>query len=307
MSVSRINKNRVILLFIDGVGIGEKDSSNNPFFKFGFKTFEHFFGSIPHRKNDTIIQNEFFLFPTDARLGVEGLPQSGTGQTSIFCGINASKIVGKHFGPFPYSTLVPIIEEKNIFRVFQEKNSFAFVNAYPKIFFDYLQSGKNRLSVTTLSCKLNNFKLNRVTEVRRGEALTAEITNEVWKTRLGYSLPIIKPKTAARRLLRISENNQLTVYEFFLTDHLGHGRNADSLEKILKILDEFLFTILFEFDRKSTTVILCSDHGNFEDLSIKTHTLNPALTISAGKHAKYVFETVKDLTQIKQTIIEITE
>ncbi len=49
-------------------------------------------------------------------LGVEGLPQSGTGQTSIFCGVNASKIVGKHFGPYPYSTLIPIIKEKNIFK-----------------------------------------------------------------------------------------------------------------------------------------------------------------------------------------------
>jgi bisphosphoglycerate-independent phosphoglycerate mutase (AlkP superfamily) len=51
------------------------------------------------------------------------------------------------------------------------------------------------------------------------------------------------------------------------------------------------------------TLIICSDHGNIEDLSVKTHTRNPALTITAGKSAQKIAETVTDISQIKNAII----
>ncbi|MEJ2103946.1 MAG: hypothetical protein P8X47_05135 [Ignavibacteriaceae bacterium] len=37
----------VLMVFIDGVGIGKNDELNNPFFKYGFKTFQNIFGAIP--------------------------------------------------------------------------------------------------------------------------------------------------------------------------------------------------------------------------------------------------------------------
>jgi len=292
------------MIFIDGVGIGKEDYSFNPFFKYGFKTFEKYFGGIPSLQNSKLEGDDRFLFPIDACLGVEGLPQSGTGQTSIFCGVNASKIIGKHFGPYPYSTLVPIIKEKNIFKYFlDKKHKVSFANAYPKIFFDYINSGKKRLSATSLMCQLNGMRLNKVTDVRRGKALTAEITNERWNKKLGYSLPIISPEVAARRLLRISSQNTFTLYEYFLTDHIGHGRYEDEFEQILNNLDKFLYNIFDEMDYQNSTLIICSDHGNLEDTSIKTHTLNPALMIAAGKNAEKTFQQVSDLTQIKDSII----
>ncbi|HEX9253489.1 MAG TPA: metalloenzyme, partial [Ignavibacteriaceae bacterium] len=121
----------VLMIFIDGVGIGEKDYETNPFFKYGFKIFDELFKDTPHSQNLFLEKDEMYVFPTDASLGVEGLPQSGTGQVSIFCGMNAPKFVGKHFGPFPYSTTIPIIEEKNIFRTFKDLGkSTYFANAY---------------------------------------------------------------------------------------------------------------------------------------------------------------------------------
>ena len=51
------------------------------------------------------------------------------------------------------------------------------------------------------------------------------------------------------------------------------------------------------------TLVICSDHGNLEDVSVKTHTRNPALTITAGKSAKEIAETVKDITQIKEAVL----
>lgn len=297
--------NPVLMIFIDGVGIGKDDYEFNPFFKYGFNTFEKIFGTVPSLENPVLEMQEKYLFPVDANLGVEGLPQSGTGQVSIFCGVNAAQVVGKHFGPFPYSTTIPIIAEKNIFKYYKDINKKAFfANAYPKLFFNYIKSGKSRLSTTSLMCKLTGIKLNTVSDVRKAKALTAEITNERWNNRLKYNLKVITPKTAARRLLRIASQNDFTLYEFFLTDHLGHGRIKDEFDQIYHNLDSFLFTLLNELNEEKLTLIICSDHGNFEDLSVKTHTNNPALTITAGKNAKELFLSIKDLADIKPSLIK---
>jgi 2,3-bisphosphoglycerate-independent phosphoglycerate mutase len=295
--------NQILMIFIDGVGIGKEDYESNPFFKYGFKTFTEIFGEIPTLKKRLLINNNIYLFPTDARLGLKGFPQSGTGQTSIFCGVNAAKMVGKHFGPYPYSTLIPVIKEKNIFKYYLSKNEKVFfANAYPKVFFDYIRSGKSRLSVTTLSCRLNGMRLNKVTDVRRGKAITAEITNERWNTKLKYNLPVIRPGTAAGRLLKIAGQNSFTAYEYFLTDLIGHGRYDGDIKKTVNALDEFLYTVITGMN-KNMTLIVCSDHGNFEDLSVKTHTLNPSLTITAGRNAEKLFNNIKDISQIKSAII----
>jgi 2,3-bisphosphoglycerate-independent phosphoglycerate mutase len=293
------------MIFIDGVGIGEKDFEFNPFFKYGFKIFDEIFKETPHKQNPYLEKDGIFVFPTDASLGVEGLPQSGTGQTAIFCGMNAPKFVGKHFGPFPYSTTIPIIAKENIFKEYKDSGKTPyFANAYPKVFFDYLKSGKTRLSTISLSCRLSGIKLKSVTDLRLCKALTAEITNERWNRKLKYQLKVISPEAAARRLLRLAGKNDFTLYEFFHTDHLGHGRIADEFETIYNNLDRFLFTILSELNKEEVTLIVCSDHGNFEDLSVKTHTMNPAFTLTAGKYAQQLAESIKDLTEIKQSIIK---
>ncbi len=293
------------MIFLDGVGIGKEDYENNPFFRYGFKTFSSIFGDLPSLQKSTLKRNGSFLFPVDARLGVEGFPQSGTGQTAIFCGMNAPKFVGKHFGPYPYSTLVPVIREQNIFKEFLTRGKEAFfANAYPKIFFDYLKSGGTRLSVTSLSCRLSGIRLNTAADVRRGLALTAEITNERWNKKLGYKLKTLTPVKAARRLLKLARQKSFTLYEYFLTDHLGHGRYDGDAQSLLGILDEFLFTILSELNNDMTLVI-CSDHGNIEDMSVKTHTFNPSLAITSGAHAESVFKEVTDLTQFKPAIMKI--
>ncbi len=294
-----------ILIFLDGVGIGKSDPSVNPFFKYPFRTFNEIFGRTPSLENQKISKNGKFIFPCDALMEIPDLPQSGTGQTSIFCGVNAARIVGHHFGPFPHSSLIPIIKGQNIFQQFKKnKKKVTFVNAYPKVFFDYIASGKKRLSVTSLSCTLSNVPLKGATDLRQGNALSAEIDNDGWVNKLGYSLSIIKPETAARRLFKISSQHHFTLFEHFLTDHLGHGRNKETLEVRLKVLDDFLFYML-ENIPKNTTVLICSDHGNLEDISIKSHTNNPALTIAAGEHAERLSKRITNLSHIRDAILEL--
>ena len=293
-----------LVIFIDGVGIGEANPQNNPFFKYNFNTFSDLFGSIPHLENLSLEKEGRYLFPSDPLMGVPDLPLSGTGQTSIFCGINSSRILGHHFGPFPHSSLVPIIREQNIFKAFKNRKlKAAFANAYPKVFFDYIESGKKRLSVTSLSCQLSGVPLKNATDLRNGNALSAEIDNDSWVNKLGYNLPIIKPETAGKRLIKLSLQNHFTLFEHFHTDHLGHGRNKENLKERLEVLDKFLHFIISNLP-EDLTLLICSDHGNLENTSIKTHTLNPALTITAGKNAERLKNRITNLAHIKDAILE---
>lgn len=296
-----------LLLFIDGVGIGEPDPGKNPFFSGKFSFFEQFFNDIPHLGNPELSGDGIELFPVDAVMGIEGIPQSGTGQTSIFCGVNAPRIINQHFGPFPYSTLVPIIKEKNIFKEYLDLGkSVFFMNSYPQVYFDYMNSGRSRLSVTTLSYTSAGKSLNTWEDVLSGKSLSAEITNRVWREKLNYTqIPQISPEQAAQRILERTAEHDLTVFEFFLTDHLGHGRIKPDFEIVSNDLNRLLIHIFANFSPADTNILLCSDHGNFEDISIKSHTTHPALTIAAGKHASLMKSRIKTLEDIKGVLMDL--
>ena len=294
-----------LLIFLDGIGIGENNPDKNIFVKQDFKFYKEYFGQTPHLDNQKFSVNDSYFFPSDACMGVDGLPQSGTGQASIFGGFNAPKHVGFHFGPFPHSTTVPVLKEKNIFIEFKNLGlNPVFANAYPKVFFDYIRSGRKRLSVTSLSCLISDVKLKSATDLRSAKAISAEIDNKRWVDKLNYNLPIIKPSTAAKRLFKLCKNHELVVYEFFLSDHFGHGRNLDIKDHVLNTLDEFLFFILTNLPN-NVSLVICSDHGNLEDNSVKTHTRNPAITITSGKNSKSLSKKIKSLKGIKPAILEM--
>ena len=63
---------RMILVFIDGIGIGRNDLLN-PFIEADIPNWHSFI-------------NNFSFFEADASLGVSGLPLSATGQVSIYTG-----------------------------------------------------------------------------------------------------------------------------------------------------------------------------------------------------------------------------
>ncbi|MCK7517669.1 MAG: hypothetical protein MZV64_08095 [Ignavibacteriales bacterium] len=60
--------NPVLMIFIDGVGIGNKDYEFNPFFKYGFKIFDEIFKATPYKQNPYLEKNGMYVFPADAKL-----------------------------------------------------------------------------------------------------------------------------------------------------------------------------------------------------------------------------------------------
>ena len=57
----------------------------------------------------------------DACLSVDGLPQSATGQATMFTGVNASQYMGRHCEGFPGPSLRKLIEEDNIMKELTRK------------------------------------------------------------------------------------------------------------------------------------------------------------------------------------------
>ncbi len=93
------------------------------------------------------------------------MPQSGTGQTTLFTGENASQVIGKHLGPYPHSGIKHLLQEQSIFQAVQQSGKKPyFMNAYPPIFFE-LSEKRNRWSCTTLMTKSANITLNSTEEV----------------------------------------------------------------------------------------------------------------------------------------------
>lgn len=292
----------VIFIFIDGVGLGE-DHPSNPFFERRYESFELLTDGFFNKKAKSVFQNDQLFKPIDANLGVEGLPQSGTGQTALFTGRNASKEIGKHFGPFPHSGIKPFLKKESVFHAAKEAGKKPyFMNAYPPIFFQHAKK-RNRWSCTTLMTKSAGVKLNSTEDVLQEQALTAEIVQNAWREKLGIDIPKITPTDAAQRLLNVVPNYDLVLYEYYLTDKAGHKQKQEDAEHVLQPLDEFLLHLI-ENKRSEDTLVITSDHGNLEDLSTKTHTRNKVPLFVLGTSA-YPFEKAESLTDVKAGITSI--
>lgn len=290
-----------IFLFLDGVGIGSM-GDKNPFYVGDYKSFEYLAGDVFTDRAEFIYQKDHIYKAIDANLGVDGLPQSGTGQTTLFTGKNASNLIGKHFGPFPHSGIKPLLMEKSIFHELQDMGKTPyFMNAYPPVFFERAERSK-RWSCTTLMAKSAGIRLNSTKEIVSEEALTAEIVQNAWRDLLNIPIPKITPTEAAQRLLNVVPKYDLVLYEYYLTDKAGHNKSHTDAERVLQPLDEFLIHIL-KNKRSEDVLLITSDHGNIEDLSTKSHTRNPVPLFAIGRGAE-IFKNVESLVDVKGSILD---
>ncbi|KAB2920047.1 MAG: hypothetical protein F9K22_15095 [Bacteroidetes bacterium] len=292
-------------IFWDGVGYGRKDPAVNPFFAARLPVMRSLFGgklpSLSFRRYDS---GTVSLSPVNTTMRVPGLPQSGTGQASIMTGINAPAFVGKHFGPHPYSTLVPVIRERNLFvRLARTGRTHRFVNGYPKRYFDYLFGPKGRIPVIAMSHLAAGGRLNTHHEVIARTAVSADISGTRWRE-LGHpDVPPAEPHDAGRLFHELGRTTDLAFFEYFITDHAGHARQMASAVEVLERMDGFLGGLLERFDAAADTILLISDHGNIEDLSVKTHTMNPVPLIVAGRGARTIARSVRTLAHITPAVI----
>ncbi len=285
------------MIFLDGVGIGEKVESNP------FATIENLAPLAHFRGEKAEIIFGGTLIPTDARLGVEGRPQSASGQTTIYTGINAPKTLGYHKQGFPNEAMREIIREHSIFLQLKQKGitETVFANAYTPRFFTETPRWK---SATTCAVEAADMQFRRLPDLLGRKALFHDFTNEDLIAR-GFDAPIFSPTEAAEILTNLTKEHRFTLYEHFITDKIGHDQDFERARIHLPKLAEFVREVLKKVDLEKTTVILTSDHGNLEDLSVRNHTLNDVPTIVWGRERKKTAQKIKDLTDITPTILEL--
>ncbi len=290
---------RTVFVFLDGVGLGAAGAAN-PLAALELPSFERLAGGQRWTAEARPVAEARHVFrPVDATLGVAGLPQSGTGQATLFTGVNCAARAGRHFGPYPHSTSKPVIAGQNLFvRLREAGRAGAFANAYPDRFFAFVEA-RNRWTVTTLCCAEAGVRLRREADLRSGDALAADLTGAAWPERLGIDVPTRTEREAGARLAALSREADLTLFEYYLTDKAGHSQDPARARAVLRSLDAFfggLLNALGPDDR----LVVTSDHGNLEDLGTKSHTRNlvPLVALGPGAEALAGAESLVDVTPL---------
>ncbi|HVE59934.1 MAG TPA: hypothetical protein VNB22_24185 [Pyrinomonadaceae bacterium] len=295
--MSKINSSSVILFFIDGLGIGEITQNNPLFLVRNIEPLGHF------KEVSEKIIFDGVLVPTDPRLGIEGRPQSASGQTTILTGINAPKFLGYHKQGFPNEKLREVIKEHSVFRQLKDRKiePAIFANTYTPQFFTEKQRWK---SATTCAVEAAGMQFRKLPDLLGRKALFHDFTNQTLIDR-GFDAPLFSPGDAAEILSELSRDFRFTLYEHFITDKIGHDQDFQRARIHLPLLAEFIRETIRRIDLEKTTFILTSDHGNIEDLSVRNHTLNDVPTIVWGRKKDEIVDQIKDLTDITPAILHL--
>lgn len=277
---------KVMLLFVDGLGIGAADPAVNPIVGGACPVLARF------------IADE--AVPVDACLGVSGLPQSATGQAALLTGVNAPLAMGRHIEGFPGPALQEIVREHNILRRATAAGLRAtFANAY---FIDAVTAAAiRRPSVTTVAAQSTGAPLRGPADLLAGRAVYQDLTREALRAR-GFDGPIVSPEESGAHLAALAAEHDLTLFEFFQTDRAGHSGDRARAEAVLACYDRFLQAALRFAETPGHLVLLSSDHGNIEDLRVTTHTRNPVPFAARGDGAAELRSRVRSLTDIAPAI-----
>jgi hypothetical protein len=287
----------VVLLFVDGLGIGARGPLN---------PLDRLSAAEPlavfQNEEPEIIHNGI-LVRTDAQLGVEGRPQSASGQTTILTGINAPQQLGYHKQGFPNAAMRAIIKDHSIFLQLKRRGiePIVFANAYTKLFFE---TRPRWVSATTAAVEAAELTFRTLDDLREGRAIYQDFTNKVLIER-GEDVEPRAPEEAGAILARIAHEHRFTLYEYFITDKTGHAQDMEQARHVLQSLARFVREVIARLDLSRTTLLLTSDHGNIEDLASRNHTLNKVPTIIWGQHRERMAKRIRSLVDITPAIVEI--
>jgi len=290
----------VVFVFLDGLGLTPA-GEHNPLTRAEMPFVRSIVGG------PLVLENQgegkgFLLKALDACLGVEGLPQSATGQTALFTGVNAPALTGSHLHAWPTGQLVEVIKQKNILKRAVELGFRAtFANAYTPRYLHLVNAGKWRFSATTWATISAGLAFRSLDDLLAGKAVYWDITNAFIVNHLGIKgVPIIEPEKAGRNLASLAEEYDLVLFESFLLDLAGHRRTEEPAEEVLNRIDRFLAGLM---EKPSFTLVICSDHGNVEDETTRLHTCNPVPLLVIGPGVR-LFRECRAITDVADAVLK---
>jgi hypothetical protein len=242
--------------------------------------------------------------PIDACLDVHGLPQSATGQATLYTGVNAAQAMGRHMEGFPGPSLRALINADNLLLGLRRQNRRCrFANAHVA---DSIEAVRARpfKSVTTVMALTCPETLCLQEDLMSNQALHHDITRASLLAR-GYAVPVITPAQAADDLVQIALAHDFTLFEFFLTDHAGHSRREADAATTLAGFDAFLRPLAELARETGLLFVLTSDHGNIEDMSHHSHTLNPVPLAAFGPGADLLQRDARSLLDVTPRLLRL--
>lgn len=292
---------RVFFLFLDGVGLGASDPANNPFARTEMPHLQSLLGGRKLVADSAPFEGDLAtLLALDAGLGVEGAPQSASGQAAILTGRNIPAEINEHYGPKPNAPIRDILRTDNLFfKIKEAGGKVALLNAYPPRYFEAVKSGRRLYSSIPMALTAAGYHLKTAQDLQEGQALSADFTGEGWSQQPGFPpAPIYSPPQAGALMAELASREDLTLFDYWLSDYVGHRGTMEQAIEILTTFDTVLGGFLDRWDSDQDLVVMCSDHGNLEDLDQRGHTLNPVpgLVIGAPDLRAQFCQNLTDLT-----------
>ena len=300
---------RILMIFLDGVGLGSDDPTINPFAAAHTPTLWALAGGRKWLWDTPRIDSERALFiPTDPRLGVAGRPQSASSQAAILTGRNVPALIGEHYGPKPNAAIRAILAQPdNLFKQVRARGlSAALLDAYPPQFFAGIDRGKTLRSSIQQAAFEADVPIRGEDYLRRGEALSVDWTGEGWRSMLGYSdTPVYSRPEAGALLGSLASQYHFSFFSHWITDEIGHRGPLARGIAILELFDQVLAGLLANWDDQAGLIVITSDHGNLEDVSIRQHTENNVPTVIIGAARKAFGENLQALTDLTPAVMSV--
>ncbi len=249
------------------------------------------------------------LLGLDACLGVTGIPQSATGQATLLTGVNIPAALGYHYGPKPNPPVASYLKNGNLFNhLHQAGLKVGSLNAYPPPYFEAIRSGRRIYSAIPMALDSAGVALKTASDLYAGKALSVDFTGQGWRTRLGIAdAPVIEPRQAGQQLARLGREFDLSFFEYWPSDLVGHSQDMAEACTLLETFDAVFGGLVDAWDFENDLLLITSDHGNLEDLSTRRHTLNPVPALLVGApDRRHTFATgLTDLAGITPAILKL--
>jgi hypothetical protein len=303
---------KTLFLFLDGIGLGDNDPEKNPFARANMPYLQSLIGGQTLTRESAPFEGDrATLLSVDPNLGVEGLPQSATGQAVLLTGINIPAELGYHYGPKPNPEVAKYLDGKTIFsKTVKAGKKTALLSAYPQRYFAGINSGKHLYSAIPLALTNAGVPLFTIDDYFAGNALSADFTGKGWHKFLNLpDAPIYEPEEAGKKLAELASQYDFSLFEYWATDYAGHKQDMDSAVRQLERFDDVLKGLLETWQNEDGIILLTSDHGNMEDLSTRRHTAAnvPLLLFGDKSHRREFQKDIRDLTEIAPAISRFLE
>lgn len=291
----------ILLIFLDGVGLGDDDPASNPFAAANAPTLAKLAnGHRWVRDTGRQIGERSLFIPTDPRMGVPGRPQSASGQATILTGRNVPALIGEHYGPRPNEAIRAILAEDNFFKQTVTRNmTAALLEAYPPQFHATINSGKRLRSSYQQALHEAGLPLFTEKEIYSGDALSVDWIGQGWRNELGYTdSPMYTSEEGGRRMVELSRRYHFSFFSHWISDVVGHRGTLQEGVDLVELIDGVMAGALAAWQDDEGLMIITSDHGNLEDLTHGKHTLNDVPTVVVGRGKEAFAQSIYTLADI---------